>query len=103
VVIVRIYQEKDGLHIYANPWFGRTYDSKLVEICGPMREPAQRTLRSAKDRAKSAIEGNIAAVFGASHVGNVDWDDDQRYLQRLKPLCERKHRSHRQARPSVLR
>ena len=91
VVIVRIYQEEDGFHIHAKPWFGRTYDSKLIEICGPMREPAQRTLEFAKYPAKRAIEGNIGTVFVASYVGNVQWNDGAQYLRLLKPLCERKH------------
>ena len=95
VVMVRIYQEGDGFHIYAKPWFARTYDSKLVEICGPMREPAQRTLEFAKYRAKHAIEGNISVVFGASYVGNVDWNDGLQYLRLLKPLCKRAHPSRR--------
>jgi hypothetical protein len=89
VVIVRIYQEEDGFHIHAKPWFGRTYDSKLVEICGPMREPPERTLEFAKDRAKHAIEGNIGAAFGTSYLGRVDWNDGVQYLQLLKPLCKR--------------
>jgi hypothetical protein len=95
VVIVRIYQEEDGFHIYAKPWFGWKYGSMLIEMCGPMREPPQSTLEFAKDRAKSAIEGNIGAVFGASYIGNVDWDDDQQYLRLLKPLCEGERPSRR--------
>jgi hypothetical protein len=95
VVIVRICQERDEFHIYAKPWFARTYDSKLVEICGPMREPAQRTLEFAQYYAKRAIEGNISAVFGSSYVGKVDWNDGLQYLRLLKPMCKRAHPSRR--------
>ena len=94
-VLLHIYEEEDGFHIYAKPWFGRTFGSKLIEICGPMREPPERTLEFAKDRAKRAIEGNIGAVFGASYLGKVDWNDGMQYLQLLKPMCERKHPSRR--------
>ena len=94
-VLLHIYEEEDGFHIYAKPWFGRTFGSKLIEICGPMREPPERTLEFAKDRAKRAIEGNIGAVFGASYLGNVDWDDDEQYLRLLKPLCEGERPSRR--------
>ena len=85
VVMIRIYEEEDGFHIHAKPWFQQTDDPRAAEAFGPIPGGPQRTLTIAKNRAKRAVEGNVSEFFKVSYSGKVVWDDAAKHLQSLEP------------------
>jgi hypothetical protein len=85
VIMIRIYEEEDGFHIHAKPWFQLTDDPRAAEGFGPIPGGPQRTLTIAKNRAKRAVEGNVSEFFKVSYSGKVVWDDEAKHLQSLEP------------------
>ena len=66
VIMIRIYEEEDGFHIHAKPWFQLTDDPRAAEAFGPItwrasensddsKEPRQARCRRQRQRILQGI------------------------------------------------